>query len=62
MARQATPTHDAWKIGTHEIPDDVTVQHNFDFVDGDVLVHDLMRDAWYVMSERDFDTLYEWIT
>ena len=52
-------THDAWKIGAHDVPDDFVGQ--FTVADGDVLVHDLNADRWFVLTYNDFTDRYEWI-
>ncbi len=51
-------THDAWIVGTHELPPEF---QGIDAKDGDVVVVDRERGVFDVMTEAEFNDEYEWI-
>lgn len=58
MTTEAYATHDAWIIGTHELPLEFA---NIDAKEGDVVVVDVERETFDIMTEDEFNEQFEWI-
>jgi hypothetical protein len=69
---KAQATHDAWRIGTHTLPEEAR-QYAEEQIDrygeyknlspllGFVVVRERRRGTWELLSPEEFDLAYEWV-